>query len=485
VQLERQVLGGCLIRPELLEAAPLLESDFFAPAHARIWCALAWLKAERQEIDTVRLGLRLKDLGQLESVGGTEYLLELTNTIPPPTLPVERLRRFAILRRMQEVSATLAARIGSGSDPSAAFEALERMREELRVVDSPEGRFASLADIVEQMTFDGRRIRTGLDTLDAALRGGIPPGSFCVLVGAPGAAKTTFAVFEADSFNRFYDATCLYLAADEDRKGIVVRLGQIEGFPREGLESPHSTVRRAFAHKLRARPGLMVRDALEERVTLEEAAELLERAAGDRVRVLIVDSLQTVPCAAAALAENKRDQIEAVIEACKRIAKRGAIVIAISEMSRGGYRTGDRQSDTSALSSGKESGAIEYGAALVLGLHNVKGEKGVVDIEVAKNRIGSEKPDIRVRINFERASFIELSPPPEEQGKDKASERLELAKERVRETIRANRDLTSQREVLALCKGTREHNSDAFKLMVKRGEIVVLDGCFRLQERLL
>jgi hypothetical protein len=275
----------------------------------------------------------------------------------------------------------------------------------------------------------------------------------------------------------------MYLAADEQPKGIAVRLGQLDGFARDALESPHNLARKAFAARLRLRPELMVVDPFDARVTLEDADQLLLERAKDRIRVLIVDSLQTIPCAAANAFETARDRMTATIEACKRAAKRGAIVIAISEMSRGGYRTGDRATDTSALSSGKESGAIEYGGAFLLGLRSVKGEKGVIEIECAKNRVGNEKPDLRVRINFERASLHEVDMPAASlrPSETKADERMAKAKARIAEALRQHHDLTSAREVLAHVSGSRNANADALRDMQKRGEVVELDGALRLQ----
>jgi hypothetical protein len=242
-----------------------------------------------------------------------------------------------------------------------------------------------------------------------------------------------------------------------------------------------------FAARLRTRPDLHVVDAEPEdgpEVTLEEAGARLLEVAGDRIRVLIVDSLQTVPCEAARYIENPRERIDVVIATCKRLAKRGAIVIAISEMSRGGYRTGDRATDTAPIASGKESGNIEYGGALLLALYSVKGEQSLVDVVVTKNRIGSAKPTFRVRANAERATFCEVaSPVASSPGTQLASERLDKAKERVREVLRTRHDCKSARAVLRHANGTAAHNLDALQDMIEQGEVVTIDGHLRLQVR--
>jgi hypothetical protein len=150
--------------------------------------------------------------------------------------------------------------------------------------------------------------------------------------------------------------------------------------------------------------------------SLEAIAEALDELAAEQPqpRVLVVDSLQTVQCREASMKDSLRERIDAKLDVLKAIAKRGVLVVAISEMARGGYRTGDRNQDSSAMSSGKESGAIEYAAALLLGLRPVKGEPGVVEVEIAKNRLGPDKPAFRLRLDFDQGWFheVEDAPPP-------------------------------------------------------------------------
>lgn len=352
--------------------------------------------------------------------------------------------------------------------------------------EPPPPAYRVLSEMVGTLQPIGQRMSTGFATLDDATRGGVPLGRVVVLAGAPGAAKTTLSVHFADQWERAGCAV-VYLASDEPVEGIITRLGQLGGFSRDGLESEGSAgdaIRAGFAQRSAGR-RLAVIDPDEDPTmcTIEDAERAVLHLAGDRPRVLVVDSLQTARCAAADAAESLRERIDAKLAVIKAIAKRGTLVIAISEMSRAGYRSASRSENISALAAGKESGAIEYGASLLLGLRSVAGEHGQVDVEVAKNRLGGAKPELRLKLDPERASFAEVAlPSGEDPSEPKADVRLERAKEHVRNTVRMHSNLASVRSVLALCDGSRSANHDAIKDMQRCGELVIVDGSFRLNQ---
>ena len=335
----------------------------------------------------------------------------------------------------------------------------------------------------------GQRFASGWATLDAATRGGLLAGRVVVLAGAPGAGKTTAAVQLAMALEQHGCAVAV-VAFDEPAEGLVTRAGQALGHSRESLESGGSegkAARDAFAWDCRGRAITIVDPDRDERLsTVEDAAaaldDMAERGAEGRPRVLVVDSLQTARCRAAAGAESTRERIDATLRTLRGIAKQGVLVIVTSEMARGGYRTGDRGIDVSALASGKESGSIEYGASLLLGLRTVKDEPGMVDVEVAKNRLGPAKPEFRLKLDHPSATFAEVERPAAS-AKQPAGAGIASAKDRVRKAVQANganAKLTSHRKVLENCAGSRSSNHAAIKELEQQGELVLQDGVYRL-----
>lgn len=107
LELERQALGACILRPELLLELPLAEHDFASDAHRKVWNALLYLHAEGERVGTDTLHERLSTLGQLDRVGGHEALLSLTDTIPEALPPTKRLRELSRLRTLQETARKL------------------------------------------------------------------------------------------------------------------------------------------------------------------------------------------------------------------------------------------------------------------------------------------------------------------------------------------------------------------------------------------
>jgi replicative DNA helicase len=477
--LERLVLGSVLLRPDTLAGLDLVESDFYSEANRTIWRALVRLVADGSPIGTESLRAELLDRGRLQAVGGLEYLLALTDTIPGDDLPVSRLREKALLRSVRESALRAAAQCDAGNLEAATgiIAKAHTVRLEETKPAGPTWRWLS-DTVMGALRPIGQRLPTGFQTLDDATRGGIPLGRFIVLVGAPGAAKTTLSVFLADHWERS-GATVFYIAADEPAEGIITRLGQLSGWSRDALEAEGDigdSVRSGFASRSAGR-RIAVLDPDAGGASLEQAAAALQESAGGSPRVLVVDSLQTVRCDAASGAESSRERMDAVSATCKSIARTGTLVVAISEMSRAGYR-GDT-GNISALAAAKESGSIEYGASLVLGLRSVKGERGQTDVEVAKNRLGGDKPDFRLQIDFDRASLAEIPMPDREA--EKQSKEIELF-ERIRvEILRAvaSTRIGSKNAICAAVGMDRNRTLKVIASMEARGEIVNDDGQYR------
>jgi replicative DNA helicase len=78
---EQAVLESCMFSPLALGVAleMLQPDDFYRPAHTTILRAMGHMRADGQPVDTITLGKRLADMGELERVGGLAYLFGLGN----------------------------------------------------------------------------------------------------------------------------------------------------------------------------------------------------------------------------------------------------------------------------------------------------------------------------------------------------------------------------------------------------------------------
>lgn len=475
LELERRLLGTCLYHPEVIRSCGVVASDFYSSANETVWNALTWLDAEGQRIDTSALSGRLADTERLRNVGGDPYLLGLTDTLPDPLTDFTRLRRLARQRRLQAAARQVAHASPEELGPLLERFAVAKLDLDSLAVTGP--RAPTLEECIPGIAQTGPRLPIGLPTLDEATRGGIPMGRFISVIGAPGASKTNLSTWLCDSWER---AGCgvLYVAADESRESIVTRIGQLDGHDRELLEGVDPGRRNAFARNARGR-ALKVIDPFGDRIMLEQCeAELVHLSAG-RPRVLIVDSLQRVPASGAAAFETKREQLEYIVELLDQIAKRGTLVIAISEMSRAGYRTGKRDTDISALAAGAETRAIEYASHLQIGLKPVRSERGIIDLEVAKNRLGPDKPEIRLSLDFASLAFREVPRPADD---DADRERVKSSALRTRVLTACVKEDCRSFGAITRCAGIRKRDSGpVIRELLEEGLLARIEGVYRVR----
>lgn len=473
-QSELAYLGAVILDPAALDHHPVTPESFDHAGYGRIVRAALALRARGSDVDTISLRAHLIDSGEFARVGD-DLLLELTTRAPIGSeagSAAERILKLAALRSARESLRSGMRSIERGELPTADLrEALERL--------SPKSRAVSPADRARGLGLRGVRLETGLPSLDEATRGGLLSGRVVVLGGAPGAGKTTLALQLGRRYARAGHAV-MVLAADEDADGLLIRWGQSEGLVRDDLEAGHDGARRYLAEQVEAlAPRLGLLDAEDDGSTVESAASALMRMQTDGSRVLIVDSIQTARAAGADDADSPRERIDCVIRALKTASRGGALVIATSEMARGYYRSRSSGDATSALASGKESGAIEYAAAMMLALRSVPEEADLVDVGAPKNRLGratGDAPLLRLRLDRDRATFSETALPVDDGPGESKDARRALseaadAAELVMAVRRSSVPVVGQHSLRALAPGGSARKRAAVGLAIAKGWI--------------
>ena len=77
---ERGVLGSCLLDPPRMDNISLDPAEFYAPKHQALWESLCEMRNSNQGMDAITISTWLKDRGELEKVGGYDYLVELQDS---------------------------------------------------------------------------------------------------------------------------------------------------------------------------------------------------------------------------------------------------------------------------------------------------------------------------------------------------------------------------------------------------------------------
>jgi DnaB-like helicase C terminal domain len=253
--------------------------------------------------------------------------------------------------------------------------------------------------------------QTGFAVLDERTGGGLVHGSRVYVLGSPDAGKTAFVVHLIDAWARKGVIAGL-LAVDEEDDDVVTRQVQRLVLPPMAtdldMDGPFS--RERFTRQDCERRVPHVVEQMEQAMgdppirfynaewTIEAAAADLDKFArslnteSHRRAVLLIDSIQTVTCAALMAATREpspREAINANVKAVRAVAsKYGMLVVATSEMNRNAYRDVAAAEEANDMAAGKESGAIEYSGRLLVSLRSVKDDPDLVLVRLPKNKHG-------------------------------------------------------------------------------------------------
>ena len=109
---EQAVLGAMLLDQDAaLNAAQILTDDmFYREAHRRLFRAMVTLTERRSVIDHITLRDELNRKGELDTIGGYDYIAELTDAVPTAAnleFHAQIVRDKAILRRLIESATSI------------------------------------------------------------------------------------------------------------------------------------------------------------------------------------------------------------------------------------------------------------------------------------------------------------------------------------------------------------------------------------------
>lgn len=408
---ERAVLGGVLLENEALNVVtelPLRPGDFYKDAHATIFDAMLALFAEGQPVDTVTLRERLSTAGKLQRVGGDEYLLGLTDTIPT-VANIEAHAKIvlekAVVRRVIHACHETSARgYGDYGSMEEYLDEAERSMFEVAKERLKSG-YEHINEVVlrtfEQITAAAERkehitgLPTGFRHLDW-YTAGFHPGDLVICAGRPGMGKTAFAMNIAINACRARQATVAVFSLEMPKEQLARRLLCSEaGIDGNKLRTGRLT-RDDWAPLTRAAGELSELPVWMDDtpgLTLMELRAKARRLKSDKgLELIVVDYLQLMR--SGMRSESREQEISEISRSLKGLAKELALpVLAISQLNRGVETRGNKDKRPQ-LSDLRESGAIEQDADTILFIYRDEvynpesTEKGVAEIIIGKQRAG-------------------------------------------------------------------------------------------------
>lgn len=425
---EMSLLGAVLIDEEVLAdvSEHVTVKDFYDKRHGTVYGAMMRLYEKHRPVDLLTLTEEMKRKKELELVGGSAYLTELTTYVPTAAHAeayAELVAQKAVRRRLIKASSEI-SEMGFDEDTTTQ-ELLEKAEAELFSVSdqSLKQDLVSLESILTE-SFDRleelhrnkgalRGIRTGYRDLDN-MTAGLQRSDLIVLASRPAMGKTTLVTNLAYNVATIAKQPVLFFSLEMSKEQLVDRmLADASGVDAWNIRTGNlsdqdfSKLSEAMGEMAEApiyiddTPGLSV---LEMRTKARRAMH--EAPLG----LIIVDYLQLMQASGRGDG-NRVQEVSEISRGLKLIARELNVpVIGLSQLSRS---VESRNPQIPQLADLRESGSIEQDADIVMFIYREKyynpdtDRDNITDLIIAKHRNG---PVGKVELYFhpERLRFMSL-----------------------------------------------------------------------------
>jgi replicative DNA helicase len=419
LEAEASVLGGILLDNEAINRVLeiLVPADFYRESHRKIFRGMMELTDRTEPVDLITLSELLKAKGELEAVGGSNYLASVADQVPTAANIAHYariIREKAILRQLITSATEIATRgFEEQGNVDEFLDAAEKV-----IFDIAEKKikasFVSVGDMIKdtlkavERLYERKELVTGVPTgfkdFDK-LTAGLQPSDLIIVAGRPSMGKTAFALNIAAYASLNAGIGVAVFSLEMAREQLVLRMLCSEA------RVDNSKVRAGYLGerdfpKLANAAGRL-HDALIyiddtpaiSILELRAKARRLIRDRDKKVGLVIVDYLQLMR--GMGNASNREQEISEISRSLKALAKELRVpVIALSQLNRRVEDRGDRRPMMADL---RESGAIEQDADVIAFIYrdevyNQKSQdKGIAEVIVAKQRNG---PIDTVRLSF-------------------------------------------------------------------------------------
>jgi len=406
--------GGCypfvrdIVRP----------GDFSLTKHQSIWKTVGELHGAGTPVDAVNLATALHRRGELESIGGLTYLLELSDQ----AIPLANVESYAgaisetAVRRRLIVAAQSICEMAAGPDDlTAVMDNAKAMLSEL--TPATPGEFATPGEVV--------MASGGLDSYLSKFRArgvswpwprlthvtaGMFPGELSIIAAGTGRGKTDFAINTAMHCAENGGGVAFF-SLEMSREQVINRLAALRGgfnraLVRHEPQIWHLGVLQQGFTDVSDLP-VYVRDSTNCTVASIEAGVRRLQARHD-IRLVVVDYLQLVT----GRGQTRAEQVGSVARGLKVMAAALKVhILAPCQFSRDHQKTGAKPQ----LHDLRESGDIEQAANVVLFLsgetryESQPSEELPIDLIIAKQRDGANNFTVPMLFRGDTGRFSEAT----------------------------------------------------------------------------
>ena len=408
---EMAVLGGMLMSKDAIgEVSQTIDaSDFYQPKHQTIYEAVIALYSASQPVDAVLVANELLKHGDLDKVGGADYLHSLVAAVPTAanaTYYAQIVHQRAILRNVI-AAGTRIAQLGYSAEGSQAEDVVNlaqaevyemsvgRVRQDYESIGKVVGDTLTQLDSMQSGEME-RGVPTGFREIDDTTQG-LQPGQMIVVAGRPAMGKSTLGIDFARSAALHHHMTTVVFSLEMSRTELAQRIISAEtNIPLEALRrADEITAERwntlnSFWGNLNDAPLYL--DDSPNMSLMEIRAKCRRLKQTNDLKLVVIDYLQLM--SSGKQVESRQQEVSEFSRALKLLAKELEVpVVALSQLNRGPEMRNDKRPQLADL---RESGSIEQDADVVFLVHrpdfyDSEDRPGEADIIMAKHRNGPTK----------------------------------------------------------------------------------------------
>ncbi len=430
LEAEASLLGSIMIEKDaIIKVADVVSpEDFYDGRHGLIFTAILDLYEKRQPLDIVSLANKLHEVGELENVGGSAYLAELTTVVPTAAHVVHYgniVAHKATLRRLIGAANTITH---FGYDEAAPLDQLlDRAEQTIFEVSQKnlKQNFVAISSILDEsferlneLSSNSHKLRgvpTGYRDLDETLAG-LQNSDLLILAARPSMGKTTFVMNITHHVAAREGIPVGFFSLEVSKDQLIDQLLSIESGVdswklRTGKLDDEDFTKLNESMAVLSEAPIYVDDAATTNV-LEMRTKARRLQAEHGLGLVIIDYLQLISGSRGGGGDNRAQEVSEISRGLKGLARELNVpVIALSQLSRAVESRDDKRPQLSDL---RDSGSIEQDADVVMFLYREdyyrpkdSERPNVVDVLVKKHRNGALN-DIELYFNKEQRRMENL-----------------------------------------------------------------------------
>ena len=432
LDVEEAVLGAMLLEQSCVDQAmeELTPGCFYDQKHQMIFRAMSALMNDHTPVDIITVSNRLKEQGELDTVGGPAMLAGLSEKVGAAAhiefyikiLKQKTIQRdlitasYDILRDAYDESVGVDDLIDNAQ--TKVYDAIQsNVRKEVQDIGSIINE--AMGDIQDQQTSSGLSgVPSGFVSIDR-ITNGWQRSDLIILAARPSVGKTAFALNLARNAAVDHHMPVAVFSLEMSAKQLVKRLMTSEsGLPADKIKGnrklePHEWEQLEYKIRNLSKAPFYIDDTPGMQI-MEFRTKAKNLVKNKGVRLIVVDYLQLMQ-GPVELKAVREQEVAAISRTLKATAKELDIpIIALSQLSRQAVnRAGSAGKPL--LSDLRESGSIEQDADMVIFIHrpdyvglsdNLE-DREKTQIIIAKHRNGETK-DIDMVFKSEQIRFMEM-----------------------------------------------------------------------------